>query len=245
MNAGESPEQQRYRKLQSAVQEAILRDYPNPARNGCPGSPTLRALAANRLTRPADEVWDHVTHCSPCYGEYLGFIDEAEAGRRRRNRLVLAGGVVALFAIGFWIRGLVLDPAISVEPQVPQVVQEPTPATEPEVVAAVLNLESQSATRGDSGAKQPGEQIQRLPRARLALSIYLPRGSEPGRYEVQLLSETASGSPFLTLAGEATIVKGLTRLDLEPNFSKLNAGRYTLATRRAGLSWRYFSLLLD
>jgi hypothetical protein len=77
------------------------------------------------------------------------------------------------------------------------------------------------------------------------LSIYLPRGSEPGRYEVQLLGADRSGTALLTMSGEATVVKGLTRLDLEPDFSGLNPGRYTLATRRAGLSWRYFSLALE
>jgi hypothetical protein len=241
MNAGESPGQ-RYRELQRAVQEAILRDYPNPARNGCPGSEVLRALAANRIDRPQDEVWEHVTHCSPCYGEYLGFVGEFDAVRRRRNRVLLAGGLAALFALGFWIRGLVLAPS----PNPPVIVEQPAPVTEPDVVAAVLNLESQSATRSGSGdARQPGDEIQRLPRARLALSIYLPRGSEPGRYEVELLGADHSGERLLTMSGEATVVKGLTRLDVEPNFSQLSPGRYTLATRRAGLSWRYFSLALE
>lgn len=241
MNAGESPEQ-RYRELQRAAQDAILRDYPNPARNGCPGSEVVRALAANRLDRPGDEVWEHVTHCSPCYGEYVGFIGELDARRRRRKGVLLAGGLAALFALGFWIRGLVLAPASNP----PEAVNQPAPMTEREVVAAVLNLESQSATRsGSSDARQPGDEIQRLPRARLALSIYLPRGSEPGRYEVQLLGADRSGEPLLTMTGEASVVKGLTRLDVEPDFSRLSPGRYTLATRRAGLSWRYFSLVLE
>jgi hypothetical protein len=243
MNAGESPGQ-RYDKLQRAVQDAILQNYPNPDRVGCPGAEVLRTLATERLTRDRDPAWEHVTHCSPCYAEYLALVERVEQSRRRRNRVVRAAGLAALFALGFWIRGLVAPSAD--QPNAPEVVQQPATDQEPEVIAAVLNLESQSATRGGStGAAEPGEEIQRLPRGRLALSIYLPRGSEPGPYEVRILPESGSGEPLLSVSGEAHIQKGLTRLDVSSDFSRLPPGRYVLATRREGLSWRNFRVLLN
>jgi hypothetical protein len=241
MNAGESPGQ-RYDKMQRAVQDAILRDYPNPDRVGCPGAQALRTLATERLTRDNDPAWEHVTHCSPCYAEYLALVEGSEQNRRRRNRLALAAGLAALFALGFWIRGL-LAPSVDV-PKAPEVVQQPAITQEPDVIAAVLNLESQSATRsGSPDAPQPGEEIQRLPRGRLALSIYLPRGSEPGPYEVRILTERGE-EPLLSISGEARMEKGLTRLNVNSDLTNLATGRYVLATRRAGLTWRYFRVVL-
>src|SRR5262245_58905496 len=102
MNAGESPEQ-RYDRLQQTVQDAILRDYPNPERKGCPGLEAIRALAADRLTRGATPDWEHVTHCSPCYREYLNSVEEFRQSRKHRNRAVLAGGIVGLGLLGLAI----------------------------------------------------------------------------------------------------------------------------------------------
>ncbi len=210
---------------------------------GCPGAEVLRTLAQQRLTLARDSAWEHVTRCSPCYADYLAFVNAIEQKRRRRNRVVVAAGLAALFALGFWIRGLVTSTAET--PQPPAVVGQPPPTQEPEVIAAVLNLESQSATRsGSPEAPQPGEEIQRLPRGRLALSIYLPRGSEPGPYEVRILPDGGSGDALLSVAGEARIENGLTRLDVISDLSGLKPGPYVVATRRKGLSWRYFRVLL-
>jgi hypothetical protein len=78
----ETPEQ-KYDRLRIAVQEAILRDYPNPERKGCPDNALVREVAwRDELIK--DTVWQHLTHCSPCYAEFLKFKDEwrlARAGR--------------------------------------------------------------------------------------------------------------------------------------------------------------------
>lgn len=244
MNAGESPEQ-RYEKLQQAVQDAILRDYPNPERKGCPGSDALRDLAANRLTRAKDEVWEHVTHCSPCYREYLDLVEKGRQDRRGRNRIVLVTGLAALFALGFWIRGLVSPTSSVPERKLPETVQRPSEPKAPETVAAVLNLESLSSTRGGSAARpQPGDEIQRLPRRHLQLSIYLPIGSEAGHYDVQILKESSPNVPLVSLSGEAKIIDGLTRLEIFPDLSVLEPGPYVLGTRHAGDSWHYFRIVL-
>jgi hypothetical protein len=78
----ETPEQ-KYDRLRIAVQEAILRDYPNPERKGCPDNALVREVAGrDELTK--DVVWQHITHCSPCYAEFLKLKEEwrqARAGR--------------------------------------------------------------------------------------------------------------------------------------------------------------------
>jgi len=69
----ESPEQ-KWNRVQKKVQQAILTSYPNPERKGCPGATVLVDLArraADLKTLEGDEQWEHVTHCSPCYKEFL------------------------------------------------------------------------------------------------------------------------------------------------------------------------------
>ena len=70
----ETPDE-KWNRLQSTVQDGILKAYPNPARTGCPDREGLIELVA-RASKFDDAIeddptWHHVTHCSPCYGEYL------------------------------------------------------------------------------------------------------------------------------------------------------------------------------
>ena len=80
--------EEKYRRLQREIQGAILRNYPNPNRQGCPGDATVRSLAANpdsiKAEDEADEqgAWYHITHCSPCYANFL---ELREAGRGERH----------------------------------------------------------------------------------------------------------------------------------------------------------------
>ncbi len=67
----ETPEQ-KFDRISRAVQESILRNYPNPERKGCPGDDVVREVAA-RTELKTDDAWEHITHCSPCYAEFLEF----------------------------------------------------------------------------------------------------------------------------------------------------------------------------
>ena len=71
----ETPEE-KSRRVQGVLQEAVLRNYPNPDRVGCPGRAALEELArmANRIEALDTPHWKHVTHCSPCYAEYLEIV---------------------------------------------------------------------------------------------------------------------------------------------------------------------------
>jgi hypothetical protein len=73
------PPEQKWNRVQNKIQQTILTSYPNPNRNGCPGRASLFDLArraAELGTLEGDEGWEHVTHCSPCYKEYLEVRDE-------------------------------------------------------------------------------------------------------------------------------------------------------------------------
>ena len=79
--------EEKYRRLQREIQGAILRNYPNPNRQGCPGDATVRSLAANpdsiKAKDEADEqgAWYHIAHCSPCYASFLELRDAGCAKR--------------------------------------------------------------------------------------------------------------------------------------------------------------------
>jgi len=81
--------EEKYRRLQREIQGAILRNYPNPNRQGCPGDASVRSLAANpdsiKAEDDADEqgAWYHITHCSPCYASFLELRDAGCAKRHQ------------------------------------------------------------------------------------------------------------------------------------------------------------------
>lgn len=70
----QTPEE-KWNRIQSQIQGGITRGYPNPDRKGCPGHEAIAALASRSAkfddSIEDDPQWQHVTHCSPCYSEYL------------------------------------------------------------------------------------------------------------------------------------------------------------------------------
>src|SRR5947207_5601901 len=97
MPSEESPEA-KFDRLKKQLQDSILKDYPNPERRGCPGDAVLRELAARPLDRPVedDPHWQHITHCSECYGEFLAFNSEVrQRAKARKVRLGWASAGVA------------------------------------------------------------------------------------------------------------------------------------------------------
>jgi hypothetical protein len=69
----ETPEQ-KWNRVQKKLQDSVLKCYPNPNREGCPSHAAIMELAkraTDLATLDADDYWEHVTHCSPCYKEYL------------------------------------------------------------------------------------------------------------------------------------------------------------------------------
>jgi hypothetical protein len=86
VDRAETPEQ-RWNRIQADVQSTILKDYPNPTRKGCPGLEVIRSLAKRAAAFDGfvnDSNWEHVTHCSPCYQEFLD-VREALRGELRQG----------------------------------------------------------------------------------------------------------------------------------------------------------------
>jgi hypothetical protein len=86
----ETPEQ-KWNRVQKKLQDSVLKSYPNPNREGCPGDNAIMGLAkraADFAALNGEDDWEHVTHCSPCYKEYLDARDKlrrTKANQVRKN----------------------------------------------------------------------------------------------------------------------------------------------------------------
>ena len=80
-------DEEKARRQQRLIQQAVLRNYPNPQRIGCPGTLVIRdlALRSARLEIVQNNDWEHVTHCSPCYAEYLEITNELRSATDDRR----------------------------------------------------------------------------------------------------------------------------------------------------------------
>ena len=89
-------------QIKSVLQQSVLTDYPNPDRNGCLDLAAIRSIAEQRLPHEHAQ-WQHVSHCSPCYREFLDHRREFKARVRRtalRRRLMLWAGIGAIALLG-------------------------------------------------------------------------------------------------------------------------------------------------
>ena len=87
-----------------------------------------------------------------------------------------------------------------------------------------MDLRNKAALRGADST--PGQAAAVLPQQPLALSIYLPTGSEPGNYEVQVTQ--GPGEALLTADGKATLRDHITVLDVKLDAERLQPGPYLL-----------------
>ena len=207
--------------------------FPNPERVGCPGEETLKAIAFRRLDRQRAKEWDdHLSHCSPCFNEYMAF--RTEALRTSRFRKVAAVAAVVVLAVAAW---LVIRATRSGAPRPNQL---ETGNTNPIYQTNLLDLRQSSALRG-AEPSVTGVPLT-LPRARLALSIYLPTGSEPGDYDVQITEEP--GKPLLTVHGVARLENHIAVMTLRLDLERLRPGLYLLGIRQVGTSWSFYPVLV-
>jgi hypothetical protein len=69
----ETPEE-KFNRISAIVRNIMLTGYPNPGRAGCPGQRYVENLAqygGDFKELRKQEHYQHVMHCSPCYGQYL------------------------------------------------------------------------------------------------------------------------------------------------------------------------------
>jgi hypothetical protein len=228
MPPDESPEA-KFDRLKKQLQDAILRDYPNPERNGCPGDAVLRELAERPLDRAVedDPHWQHLTHCSECYREFLAFNNafrqQAKARPVRGSWVVAAAAIVILIAVLIGIRQGSL---FQKRPQ------------NAELAWVKRTLVVPSANRSADSGEQKPIYLERLP---LELTIDLPIGSKPGSYELQL---KINDHAVVSTGGTAEIQNGTTAFATRVNLSQLEPGSYSMVIRQVPLDWNLYPVVI-
>ena len=214
------------RKLLEAGRHFFSTAFPNPDRQGCPGQDILKAIAFRTLERQKAKEWDdHLSHCSPCFNEYMAFREEARRSGRLRMVAVAAAAAIVVIVGAIWLLYRSLGP------------QRNTNVT---YQANLMDLRERSALRG-AEANASGVPIE-LPRGALALSIYLPTGSEPGKYQVEIVEQP--GKPLISAEGAATLRDHIAVLEVKVDLQRLHPDVYFVGIRQAGWSWAYYPVVL-
>ena len=237
-----SPKEER--EMRETLRDIFATDFPNPERRGCPENveAKLKALAWRRKFPEAQELISHLGSCSPCYQEHAEFV------RQHRSRQIiyrLAAVAVLVVGVCFWISWKLMRGPVLINPELAPIVNTPPPERLPdqapvpelerqkplEAQVAVLDLRKRGITRGENSTKP--EDLN-LPRGQLKLSIYLPFGSEVGRYEVRI---SGRKKQVATAKGLAVMRNHITVLDVEVDTGAFESGTYSLAIRQVGWGW--------
>jgi hypothetical protein len=209
------------KRILDALGRGVLKEFPNPDRIGCPGSDVLKRIASHEMPLSEAGQWlDHLTSCSPCYGDFSQF--KAAHQRRRTQRLLaIAASILIVVGVAGW--------ALFFKQKGPTVVQ-----------TAVLDLRNRSVPRG--GEANPGEQPLEVSRGVKRVNVYLPLGSAEGPYELRIA--TTTGSAIFTTNGVASLKDGVTSIEAAVDLSSASSGRYVLQVRRPNSEWNSYPLLL-
>jgi len=225
------------RHLLRLGRKLMLDRHPNPQRLGCPSKNELKVTAVNRALLPqtkVDSVVDHITLCSPCFREFSRYRRNARFRKRLPVLLTACGFLVLVTALaGAYIARIWRQ-------QQPNMITR-VPPRQPAYQAIAMDLRTRSPLRSDESQaqRQAGPPL-RLPWAPVDLSIYLPIGSDGGRYTIQILRRDQQ--PLLTAEGDATMQDNIMVLHVQLNFQQIAPGDYFFALREATFPWSYYPL---
>lgn len=207
------------KEVRRILQQAALRDFPNPDRVGCPSKDTLNAMARRRRATSEAEL-HHITHCSPCFATFL----EIRRSIRKQHLTYTALGVACAALI------LCVSLALHV-----RITRQPIP------VIAHWDLENSSLTRGM--ADQPQARLE-VPAKRGKIIVRLPLGSDDGQYDIEIWTAHETRSVIRKARGVAAIHDGHTNLVIQMDLSTVGGGNYFLAFRHADASWHMMPIVI-
>ena len=222
-------------KFLKAAQRVLAQGgFPNPERTGCPDKSVLRAIASREINPEQLMDWiDHLGFCSPCYCEYAQLRRQAKT-RQWVRRAAIAACITVLLSIGIWLLVRGRQHAVGARGDVAR--REEASSYQ----VCRLDLRNRVVLRG--GGSTADETPIELPRGRLILSIYLPPGSEAGKYEFEIAQEP--GKPLVRAEDIAVLRDGVAAFTVKVNFEPLSHGPYLGCIRRTGLSWRCYRIFL-
>jgi hypothetical protein len=220
--AEETPKQ-KFERLQHVVQSEILTAYPNPTRKECPGDAVVKQVAA-RKSLIKDAPWEHITHCSPCYREFLSYKDAFRASGKRSRAIriqILAAAcllLAALIVARYWNR------------------REPDSVYDAELdLKHVLLVFRAAPPNPDDGTTRLNPPLT-LRRGHLRLRIDLPETWEAGKYDIAFLDDSKRHSVFST-TGQTELHDGFLILKIDARLN-VRPGDYTISLRREGSAWK-------
>jgi hypothetical protein len=228
MPSEESPEA-RFDRLKRQLQDSILRDYPNPERKGCPGDAVLRRLAEAPLDHSIedDPHWEHVTHCSECYREFLAFNNAFRARvKARRVRVGWTVAVIAAIVVFAVVFGVGRRVFFSERPQ------------NAELAYVKETVDIPSMERSPNADEGKPILLERKP---LELMVNLPVGSKAGRYELELKQGEKT---LLSTSADAAIHNGTTSFSAKVDLSKFDPGNYKMFVRQLPFDWNYYPVVV-
>lgn len=224
----ESPES-KFDRLKKQLQDSILRDYPNPERKGCPGGAVLQELAERPLDRPVEDDlhWQHITHCSECYREFLAFNNAfRQQAKARRVRIGWGAAVAAIVIVIAVLVGINRGSFFQKRPQ------------NAELAWVKRTVEVPSTSRSADSGEQKPIYLDRLP---LELTVVLPVGSKAGAYELQLKMNDRT---VVSTGGTAEIQNGTTAFATRINLSQVEPGSYSMVIRQVPLDWNLYPVVI-
>ena len=199
------------KRILSALGRGLLKEFPNPERAGCPGSDVLKRIASHEMPLPEAEKWlDHLTSCSPCYGDFSQF--QAVHQRRRTQRLLaIAASILIAIGIAGWVLLQRHNETLMAQ-------------------TAVLDLRNRSLPRGTEA--NPVEPPLVVSRAAAHWNISLPFGSNDGPYDIRLLA--ASGELLVSTKADAKLTDGVAVIQISVDLSSRSPGQCVLRLARNG-----------
>lgn len=214
------------------IEDMLAHANPNPNREGCPAPAELEELAL-RQRDASDPQYVHVSHCSPCYSAIRELqrqrgVSPLGASKRVWTWWAAAAALLCVMAGGVWYA--MQTPSKAVAPIVAQ--------SNVKLPSTILDLRPFATVRSDESSK--GSTPLAMSRSRQNVVLVLPVASAEGEYALKLLDGNLA--PQLTSAPVAKLADGVTSISTELDFSRIPAGRYTLALKREPEDWRYFPL---
>lgn len=230
MSSEESPKG-KYERIQRRLQGEILDKYPNPERKGCPGREVLARLSRESFATKleGDSDWEHVTHCSECYGEYLLFrANAARAKERRANAIRWSiAGTVLLAAILIFAFIRIRATVNQERPQNAELAYEPR----------TISIESMTRSAGQGETKAI-----ELKRGLIALTVQLPFGSKTGLYQFRLRDR--DGSVTLMRSAAAEVRQGTISFLVKLDLREASSGQYRMEIRQDPFDWNYYPVTI-
>ncbi len=77
--------------------------FPNPDRIGCPPQEILKAMALRQYDGKKARQWDdHMSHCSPCFNDFVALREGARKPAKLRW-IAVPAAVVLVAAVAVWV----------------------------------------------------------------------------------------------------------------------------------------------